>query len=476
MLDDGSLWLEEPLLKTKDEAFPAFVTYETRALTQHGIRFKCLHSDRGGKFLFTAMIDYLAQQGIERKLTVHNTPEHNGAAEQTHQTIFEMVRALLMQSGLPKWLWGYAHQYAVYLYNSTPRRTLNFKSPYKARFGSLPNLSNACVFGCICYVKDNSGDKLSVRVAECCWLGPDVTSNGFWVYWPDKHKMSLERNIVYSTRENLPIKGEYEDLTLPQVDGQIPTPVAQAPGIEPSPEIPSDGTEPVDQDIQTGRHIRHPSAKIRDIMKGKAVTGDEVDEPASIIEANMVSAISDVALLDPRTVTEAQKRPNWLSIHNAMKDEIWRLEARDSWEYSDLPPKGNLIGLKWVFQTKCDENGNKTGQHARVVARGDTQKNRIDYHADDTFAPVAKMTLIRSILVLAVRHSYTIHQMDVKSAYLYGRLEPGKEIYLKPPQSVELNRIKPGMSRLASFSLSFSSIFPYLFLPLSFSWPDALMC
>ena len=54
------------------------------------------------------------------------------------------------------------------------------------------------------------------------------------------------------------------------------------------------------------------------------------------------------------------------------------------------------------------------------------------------------MSSTQALLPLAAKHDYVVHQMDVKSAYLYGRLEKDKEIYLRPPQGVELIGIKPG--------------------------------
>lgn len=103
-----------------------------------------------------------------------------------------------------------------------------------------------------------------------------------------------------------------------------------------------------------------------------------------------------------------------------------------------------MINCKWVFRTKRDEHGNEIAQRSRLVARGDTQVDGVDYQADDTFAPVAKMTSIRSILALAAKENYEIHQIDVKSAYLYGRLEDNEVIYMKPPRGVELSGIKSG--------------------------------
>jgi hypothetical protein len=99
-------------------------------------------------------------------------------------------------------------------------------------------------------------------------------------------------------------------------------------------------------------------------------------------------------------------------------------------------PKGRkIVGSKWVFRTKRGPDGEIQKYKARVVAQGFTQVEGIDY--DETFAPVAKLTSIRTFLALAAELDLEVHQMDVKSAYLNGVLE--EEIYMEsPPASTSL--------------------------------------
>ena len=67
----------------------------------------------------------------------------------------------------------------------------------------------------------------------------------------------------------------------------------------------------------------------------------------------------------------------------------------------------------------------------RLVAQGFTQVHGVDFN--DTFAPIARMVSIRMVLALAARLDWEIHQVDVKSAYLYSELNDDKVIYMKPP-------------------------------------------
>jgi hypothetical protein len=74
------------------------------------------------------------------------------------------------------------------------------------------------------------------------------------------------------------------------------------------------------------------------------------------------------------------------------------------------------------------------------VAQGFSRIPGIDFN--DTYAPVAKMASIHTILALAAYHDYEIHQVDVKNAYLNGEFEDGEVVYMKLPLGIELMKNK----------------------------------
>ena len=114
------------------------------------------------------------------------------------------------------------------------------------------------------------------------------------------------------------------------------------------------------------------------------------------------------------------------------------------WEYVYPPSSANLTGLRFVFRTKCRDNGTIDKFKARLVVQGYTQVEGVDYYADDTRAPVARLSTIRAILAYAAKHDWEVHQIDVKSAYLYGTLDDDEVIYARPPAGYTLPGIKPG--------------------------------
>nr|GFC17193.1 copia protein [Tanacetum cinerariifolium] len=93
------------------------------------------------------------------------------------------------------------------------------------------------------------------------------------------------------------------------------------------------------------------------------------------------------------------------------------------------------IGTKWVLKNKKDERGIVIRNKARLVAQGHTQEEGIDY--DEVFAPVARIEAIRLFLSCASFMGFTVYQMDVKSAFLYGTIY--EEVYvMQPPRFQDL--------------------------------------
>ncbi|SYW74145.1 uncharacterized protein UHO2_01010 [Ustilago hordei] len=106
-----------------------------------------------------------------------------------------------------------------------------------------------------------------------------------------------------------------------------------------------------------------------------------------------------------------------------------RLEAMGMWEVMDLPPGMNTVDTKWVLEVKTDANLVPTKFKARLMARGFTQREGVNYAK--IFAPVVPIQSIRGILAVVAVQDWEIDLVDVKQAYL--NLNLHHNIYLKPP-------------------------------------------
>ncbi|XP_076888387.1 uncharacterized protein LOC143538804 [Bidens hawaiensis] len=130
---------------------------------------------------------------------------------------------------------------------------------------------------------------------------------------------------------------------------------------------------------------------------------------------------------EPKFFHRAMKNDKW---KEAMQKEIRALEENGTLTLEKLPEGKRAIDSKWVYKVKYKPYGNVERYKARLVAKGFTQMEGVDYH--DTFASVAKLVTVRTILAIAVKRNWFIHQLDVNNAFLHGDLN--KEVYMKIPQ------------------------------------------
>ena len=113
----------------------------------------------------------------------------------------------------------------------------------------------------------------------------------------------------------------------------------------------------------------------------------------------------------------------------ACDSEMESLSKNKTWDLVSLPKGRKAIGNRWVFRVKENQAGEVERFKARLVAKGFSQKRGIDY--DETFAPVAKFASIRILFSLAAKCNLSLHQMDVKTAFLNGLLD--EDIYMTQP-------------------------------------------
>ena len=115
--------------------------------------------------------------------------------------------------------------------------------------------------------------------------------------------------------------------------------------------------------------------------------------------------------------------------YNSMKDDLDSMKSNEVWDLVGLPMGAKAIGCKWVYKTKRDSLGNIERYKTRLVAKGFTKKEGIDYI--ETFSPVSKKDSLRIILALVAHLDLELQQMDVKTIFLNGDLED--EVYMKQP-------------------------------------------
>ncbi|KAJ9544812.1 hypothetical protein OSB04_024519 [Centaurea solstitialis] len=409
--DDFSRYGYVYLMRHKSETFEKFKEYQNEVQNLLDKRIKFLRSDRGGEYLSDEFDNHLMECGIVSQLTPPYTPQMNGVSERRNRTLLDMVRTMMCHSSLPVSFWGHALETAAHILNRAPTKSVE-KTPYELWRGKKPNISFLKIWGCEVYVKRPTSEKLKPKSDKCFFVGYPKTTVGYYFYNPEENKVFVARNGKFLEEKFLSLENTRKDVDLQIVDEENTTPVVE-------PEIQHNNVEPQSEpieEVQT-QDLRR-SSRVRqepDRYLGFLVSQDsgDLNEPTSYGEAVLGS-----------------ESEQW---QEAMKAEMQSMYDNQVWELTDLPQHCRAVGRKWVFKKKTDMDGNVHTFKARLVAKGFTQTHGIDY--DETFSPVAMLKSIRILMAISAYFNYEIWQMDVKTAFLNGKLT--EDVYMEQPEGFE---------------------------------------
>ncbi|KAH9322868.1 hypothetical protein KI387_017507 [Taxus chinensis] len=145
--------------------------------------------------------------------------------------------------------------------------------------------------------------------------------------------------------------------------------------------------------------------------------------------------------VESKNFLEARHDKHWLK---AIEEELYQIEKNETWELVPRPKNQNVIGTKWVFRNKLNEDGQVTRNKARLVCKGYAQVEGVDF--EETFAPIARLEAIKIFLAFTVFKNFKVYQMDVKSSFLNGNLE--EEVYIEQPEGFLLSENEDYVCRL----------------------------
>nr|GEZ72898.1 Gag-Pol polyprotein [Tanacetum cinerariifolium] len=143
-------------------------------------------------------------------------------------------------------------------------------------------------------------------------------------------------------------------------------------------------------------------------------------------DAKMCMFALIVSRTEPKNIKEAMTDFAWIE---SIQEELHQFDRLDVWELVDIQLCTNVINLKWLWKNKHDEENTVIRNKSRLVAKGYPQKEGVDF--EESFAPVARLEAVRLFISYAAHKSFTIYQMDIKTAFLYGPLK--EEVYVNQP-------------------------------------------
>ncbi|KAK7603020.1 hypothetical protein V9T40_003019 [Parthenolecanium corni] len=467
-VDDFSRLAMAYAMESKDKTGFYFEKFVTSARNMLGEKAKIcyLQSDQGTEFTGGYIQEFLEREGIEQTLAPPYTPQHNGVAERFNRTLITKIRAMILDSGFPSNKWDLVLRAAVFLYNRTPHRSNEFNIPLEKFNPNTPcHTEQIKRFGCIAYMllpKSVNTPKFSQRAVRVIFVG--YLASGYLLYHPQSNTYFESKHVRF--RETMLYKHAYpssqnsENVQLEIEEENIETKTSDK-REEIGKTIENENTERETQKRkantdETTKRKKKKEENLSNIqmramtkLKDTSFTSFSKDpeetkdilfvphfEESNILHTDKRDEISHLTLAttfqDPTTFTEAINSPEkslWLE---AIKDEFKSLSQNKVWFYTDRPQHKKIIDSRWLFKMKESQGEKKC--KARLVIRGFKDTN--DYELRETYAPVARRPTVFLTLAIINKLNLEVSQMDVKTAFLNGRLTT-EEIYMEIPEGIE---------------------------------------
>ncbi|GKB12198.1 retrovirus-related pol polyprotein from transposon TNT 1-94 [Tanacetum coccineum] len=350
------------------------------------------------------------------------TPEQNGVAERKNKTLIEAARTMLNGSVLSKYFWTEAVRIACYTQNRSIIFKRHDKTPYEIFRERIPDINYFHVFGCPMFIhnhKDHLG-KFDVKANDGYFLGYSFNSKTFRVFNTRRQQIKETCHVTFDESIEAIRKTCPEVIALNGQDNPKTKDVEGPPDLTNTKETQDQNVQHEQIDHQLTEETSGNNTKtlvpitkplVPEVPQSQdtnyASTGMLTRSMAAKLTATSASECLFADFLyeiEPKKVSEALKHPGWIA-----------------------------IGSKWVFKNKKDEHGIINKNKARLVAQGYSQEEGFDY--DETFALVARMEAIRIFFAFATYMNFIVFQMDVKSAFLNGKLK--EEVYGKQPPGFE---------------------------------------
>ena len=280
--------------------------------------------------------------------------------------------------------------------------------------GRKPDISNFKVFGSECWVhiSDEKRKKIDPKSPKCIFIGYSEDSKAYRLFDPATQGVIISRDVQFHEISHPPESVEpHVTLDLPPstvtpvtVTPLTVTTISNSPSSSSvtNPVLSSPSSSSTPPDICEDNSVV-PSTQTLPKWARKTLesAGNEIGLPSDTHRTRSDFALMTkvLATYDPIYYVKAKDKPEW---EQAMTVEYGSLINIKTWTLVPLTIGKNLVCCKWIYKTKFTSDGQIEKHKARLVAKGFSQQEGVDYN--ETFAPVAKMNTIRTILSLSASY------------------------------------------------------------------------
>nr|GEW95901.1 hypothetical protein [Tanacetum cinerariifolium] len=460
IVDDYSRYTWTYFLRSKDETPKVLIDF--LRLVQRGLQaqVRIVRTDKGTEFLNQTLLVYFGAEGILHQTSVARTPEQNGVVERQNRTLVEAARTMLSAAKVPLFFWAGAIATACFTQNHSLVIPRHEKTPYHIINDRKPSVKFFHIFGSLCYiVRDGENlDKMKKKGDACIFVGYSTQSRAYRVF------NKRTRVIMESIHVN------FDELPQMTSDHVSSDPVLECQrmalehdSLSPSPQCQENVTQ-ADKIVTTSNELDLLfSLMFDDLLNGsskvvsKSSTVSTADAPNQRLQ-QQTTPLNNHTTPAPtcQVPTHVPTVASTENINQAEMVEEYAQVENDEFINIFYHPLEQVIGnpSQSVRTRRQLESDGKICMFALTVSQTKPknikeamadfawfelmqeelhQFDRLNEGVDfeESFERVARLEAIQLFITYAAHKSFTVYQMDVKTAFLYGPLK--EEVYVNQP-------------------------------------------
>nr|GEZ02710.1 retrovirus-related Pol polyprotein from transposon TNT 1-94 [Tanacetum cinerariifolium] len=429
IMDDYSRYTWVHFLRSKDEAPKVIITFLKRIMVLLQSPVIIIRTDNNTEFKNHVLKEYFDTVGISHQMSSVRTSQQNGVVERRNRMLVEAARTMLIFTRAPLFLWAEAIATAYigklgakvdigfFIGYSVDSYTYRIYNRRKKKIMETMNVSFD-EFSAMAFEQHSSKPRLQSMTSGQISLGLDLTyaSSTLTTQQPTEGELDLLFEAMYddyigdtaptstnssSHATNILIYSQDVDELKPNamVDGNT--------FVNPFANSFTSATE------SSSSQNDHPLEQVIGEPLRPVLTRNQLR-----YDGDMCMYALTVSTMEPKNVKEAMIDPAWI---DSMQEELIQFKRLDVWVLVPTPDDISPLSLKWLFKNNHNEEQTVIRNKSRLVVRGYRQEEGIDF--EESFALVAWMEAIRIFLAYAAHKSFTVFQMDVKTAFLHGSLK-----------------------------------------------------